>query len=158
MTIKAIVPKGFNVTNQRQAIDRGLLAGVEDAKALFYMTYHNWESENYPQWEVIGPRTKNGNREVIYQTKSTPYVYVANGTEAHTIKAVNAPFLRFKAGSTPKTKPGRFQSMTGSPGTTWVTTQEVNNPGIEQRPFAKETAEKIQPVLGRIIQSNIGKA
>lgn len=159
MTIKAIVPKGFNITKQRQAIDSSLLAGVEDAKVLFLMTYHNWDSENYPLWEVIGPRTKNGNREVIYQTESTPYIWVSNGTVEHTYTAKQpGGFMRFKAGSIPKTKPGRFQSMAGAPGTDWVATQEVTNPGITSREFPKEVVERVQPVLARIMQVNIGKA
>ena len=158
MAIRAITPKGFDINKQRQAIDNGLLAGVEDAKALFFMTYHNWDSENYPLWEIIGPRTHNGNREIIYQTESTPYVWVSNGTREHTYTAKQpGGFMRFKAGSVPKTKPGRFQSMTGTPGTDWVTTQEVTNPGIDAREFPKEVVERLQPVLGRIMQTNIGK-
>lgn len=159
MTIKAITPKGFNIPKQRQAIDSGLLAGVEDAKVLFYMTYHNWDSENYPQWETIGPGTRSGNREVIYQTNSTPYIYVSNGTPRHTITSKQpGGFLRFKAGSAPKTKPGRFQSMTGSPGTDWVTAQEVDNPGIDARNFPGEVAPRLQTTLTNSIQSNISKA
>jgi hypothetical protein len=157
MSIKPIIPKGIDIQKQKQAIDAGLMAGVEDAKALFYMTYHNWESENYPQWEVIGPRTTTGNREVVYQTQSTPYVWVSNGTPAHPITAKPGGFLRFMAGSRPKTKPGQFQSMAGAAGTIPVLAEVVNNPGITAREFPKDVVIRVQPTLANIVQNKLNK-
>lgn len=147
-----LTPKGFDIRKERAAIDRGLMAAVEDAKALFYMTYHNWEDQ--PTFEIVGPRTRNGSREVVYQTTSVPYVYVANGTEPHLIP--DSPgFLRFKAGSKPKTKPGRFQSMAGSPGTDWRTAKQVKHPGIEARNPQAEVAKRVQSTVVGAIQSEL---
>lgn len=151
---KMITPKGFNIRAERAAIDRGLMAAVEDAKVLFRMTYHNWDNANVPVFEVIGPRTRIDAREVIYRTTSTPYVYVANGTEAHNIP--NSPgFLRFPTGGMPKTRPGRFQSMAGVEGTNWRTAKQVRHPGIEARYPQKEVAKRVQPTVVGTVQREI---
>jgi len=143
--ISAIVPKGPNIQDVKKGIDQGLLATVEDAKALFYMTYHNWENE--PVFEVIGPRTKAGIREVVYQTTSTPYIWVANGTQPHKIQAKGDGFLKFQTGGRSKTRPGQFQSMVGSKGSEWKTAEQVDHPGIEKRNPQKEVAERVQSIL-----------
>lgn len=158
MTIKVMQPKGINIPNYQKAVDAGLLAGAELARTVFYETYHNWETENYPDWVTKGPSTEAGTRKLTYSTTSTPYVYVSNGTPEHTIASKQpGGFLRFKAGSKPKTFPNRLQSMAGMPGTNWVTAKEVNNPGIEARNFPQSVAPEIQTSLANIVQSNIDK-
>lgn len=144
MTVKTIKPDPINFAEVRRDLDDALLAGVEEVKALAYMTYHNWESENYPEFKVDGPKTVAGVRQVEYSTVSTPYVWVEDGTRGpYPIKAKNVPMLKYKLGGMPKTKPGRFQSMAGAPGAMLRQSKEVTHPGIEARDFFTHIQEQM---------------
>lgn len=160
MTVSMIVPKGIDVAAMKKAVDTGLLIAANSAKGLFHKSYHNWKPENQPEFLTIGPRTNNGNREVVYQTTSEVYVRVSNGTDGPYSITPRQPggFLRFKAGSKPKTSPGQLQSNAGAPGTDWVTLPEVTHPGIAPRNFPTEVVILLQPTVVAAEQREISNA
>ena len=155
MPIQMIQPKGFDIPAYKKAVDNGLLTALEDVKALFQMTYHNWEQENVPKFDVEGPRNKGAAREVEYSTESEPYVFVSNGTPSHTINAKGTGFMSFKAGGMPKTFPNKLSSTSGAPGTDWRKAKEVAHPGIEARNFPQEVVKRAQPVVTIAIQHEV---
>lgn len=155
-----VTPKGIDIAKMTKAIDAGLIAGVNTAKALFHESYANWRPENQPEFQTLGPVTRGGNRQVTYQTTSETYTRVSNGTEGPYPITPKRPggFLRFKAGSAPKTMPGKLQSSAGAPGKEWVTTKEVQHPGIAARNFPAEVVSALEPTVVAATQDEISNS
>lgn len=149
--MRVIKPKSIKLNEVKASIDFGLQVSIEDSKALFALSFHNWD--NTPIFEQKGPRTKGGNREVEYSTVSTPYIWVDDGTKGpYTIRAKTPAGLTFKPGGIPMTKPGRITSMSGSFGSQWIRVPEVTHPGIEPRDFSGEVVERIDAVIDTRVQ------
>lgn len=150
MSITMIKPRPISAQNIRRAIDAGLKAALVQARSSFKLTYWNWEQQ--PEWEVIGPRTKSGDREIIYKTSSTPYVWVDHGTEGpYPIVARNAPTLKFQTGFIPMTQPGRMTSQVGARFGPWASPLAVEHPGIEPRRFSEQVAKEMEEAVPRHI-------
>lgn len=146
----------IDVASMKVAVDTALLALLDRASRILLSTYHNWDDK--PVWKKVGPRTVNGNRELIYQTDSTPYVWVDEGTDGpYTISPKNAPFLRFKVGGKPMTWKGSMMSTAGVPGTAWRTALSVEHPGIESRDFTETAAKELEGIAADSIQAAIDK-
>ncbi len=145
--VEMIQPPPIDMAEVQRSIDQGLLATIAVAVDDFIVTYGNWEEENIPKWEIIGPKSEGGNRVAIYETEDTPYVWVDGGTEGP-YKIPKQPkeqgFLHFKTGGTPKTQPGKFISLSGSPGTESHFAKQVEHPGIDPRDFSGQEAEELE--------------
>lgn len=88
-------------------------------------------------------------------TDDLRYKWVDDGTRAHTIRARRAKVLRFTAGRTPKTSPGRFIIGSGNKFGATVFRVQVYNPGIRPRNISKRIQEVIEPQLQRAIDRAI---
>ena len=155
---KIVKPDDIPIRASQQAIDQGLRELLAEAKGLYLGTYHNWESENRPEWKTVGPKTVDGSRVLDYETASTPFVWVDDGTKGpYTIAAKNAPFLMFQVGGSPKTFKGSLMSTSGNPGTAWRSAKEVTHPGIEEREFSQTVADRLDEHASVTVQSKINK-
>lgn len=154
-----IAPPDMKVSAMKAAIDRALERTAQKAEVLFKGTYHNWESENQPQFEKVGPKGDyKGGRSLKYKTQDTPYVWVDNGTDGpYEIPPKNAPALRFKTGGFPKTFKGSLISTAGAPGSVWRSALKVTHPGIEAREFSVEIAKILEEELAVALTEEIAK-
>jgi hypothetical protein len=121
---------------------------------------YGWSDE--PTWKEIGPRTKDGAREWIYQTTDTPFLWVDEGTEGpypipKSPKPPGSP-LRFQTDYRPRTTPGA--PFSGGPGVAmgpWRSAHQVMHPGIEARNFTGMAAETSDSKLPREMQRALDK-
>lgn len=100
------------------------------------------------------------------------FQYVDKGTgkwgpkhTSYKIKAVNAPFLKFKGsydartsapagrGSAPQAHVGEGKAIGG-----WVSAKEVTHPGIRPRKFAETFEQKLQPNFRRRVNNALRRA
>lgn len=146
--MKMIQPKPIRTKSIRKAVDAALKATSEEVRTNYDLATWNWK--NRPEWKIIGPRSKAGNRELVWETESTPFVFVDQGTEGpYPIVAKNAPTLKFQTGFIPMTQPGRLVSQPGASFGPWASPIAVEHPGIKAREISKQNAEQVQPSLKR---------
>lgn len=87
----------------------------------------------------------------IRQAAGKHFLWTDLGTKPHKIRAKNAPFLVFRWGGTPKSKPLSLRAMKGKAGKNWAKKLEVNHPGTKPRLFL-QTVGKQQ---GKAYQRNL---
>ncbi len=138
-TLKPIGPRQlFDVPAGQAAKEQALDELAAEAKALFEKTTRTWTHK--PVFVL--------RRSAIGRTVSTrgdsPFAWVDEGTRAHVITAKRSPYLSFRTGGRPKTKPGFIASYLGSEGTGWVRAESVQHPGTKARGFSKEIQRRIQ--------------
>lgn len=142
---KAIKPQKLRVDKVRLNILNALRAEGRIIKKEFEKTTATWKGAK-PTFEIaigltgtdaivlIGPA---GN-----QKGAQKWGWLNDGTEAHIIKAKNAPNLVFQTGFTPKTKVKTFSSVAGSSSPPWRATKQVKHPGTEPRAWTGEIAKR----------------
>lgn len=110
-----------------------------------------------------GFRVQRYNSPTVYSVKIVPtgryariWYYVDRGTKAHTIKAKNAPFLKFQTGYSARTAPvAKFNKGTGQRFGSWAQKTEVQHPGTEARKFTETFLKELQPPFPDRIQAAI---
>lgn len=125
---------------------------VEIAEENYALSYSNWENENKPFFYTT-QKVSGTKFEVEYSTEDVPYVWVDDGTKAHTQKAVNFPAMTFPSRNIPRTRPGQlssFQPVRSG----WVSAKEVKNPGIKPREFSTEVAKIIDEEIDVVFDRN----
>lgn len=130
-------PKQFS-----KELERRYARIAEQIRRDFDKTVSTWEKK--PKFTV--KRIRDASGAIIFEagTDNEIYGYVTMGTEAHVIRAKNAPFLSFRYGGSPKTTPNLLTSKAGFIGNSWAQKQEVNHPGTEARNFHTIIAERFK--------------
>lgn len=95
--------------------------------------------------------------QITVGTSDLRYKWVDEGTRPHVIRARRARALRFSAGRTPKTSPGRFIIGSGNKFGAIVFRVQVHNPGIRPRHISKRIQEVIDPQLQRAVDRAIAE-
>lgn len=130
---KILQPSPIDEREIDQVIIDSMQELVEIAEANYALSYSNWEPENKPLFYTT--QKVEGNKfQVEYSTESTPFIWVDQGTKAHTQKAKNFPVMTFPERNIPRTRPGQLASF-ASFSSGWVSAKEVKNPGIKERDF-----------------------
>lgn len=161
MPIKMIQPDPINLKEVTQGIDAALIeTGHAVVLPRMDSATHGWV--NPTDWKEIGPRTKDGNREWIYQTLSTPFIWVDEGTEGpYPIPKQPKPpgqALKFRTDYRPRTTPGA--PFSGGPGVAvgpWRSAEQVMHPGIEERNFTGMAAEECEDKLPNNTQRSVDR-
>jgi len=161
--VEMIVPSPINFKEITQAIDAALIeTGHTVVLPRMDNAVHGWANQNIPNWKEIGPRTKAGNREWIYRTKDTPFLWVNDGTAGpYPIPKSPKPpgqALKFQTDYRPRTTPGA--PFSGGPGIAvgpWRSSSQVMHPGIEARDFTGMAAEESDDDLPVDTQKSLDK-
>lgn len=107
---------------------------------------------------------KKSGAEIVWfaGTENKVYGYVSLGTIPHTIRAKNAPYLRFQTGYKAKTTPNVLGSGQGGASGAWVQTVEVHHPGTDARNFhviiADRFRDKVVLEANRALREYLAKA
>lgn len=129
------------ITTNRYSLDAATIAkAIEDALDVtaqeslvdLQKTTRTWKTQvNFTITKLKYGRSI-GTRSVIYK-------YVDQGTEAHRIRARNAPYLVFRwgPGRRAKTKVATIASYNGKQGENWAKRKEVWHPGTQARLFTQ---------------------
>lgn len=140
---KAFIPNTPKGPKQfTKELERRYARIAEQIKRDFQATTRTWEKQ--PKFTV--KRIRDASGAIIYEagTDDKIYGYVSMGTEPHTIRAKNAPFLSFRYPFGAKTTPNLLTSKAGFLGDNWARKQEVQHPGTEPRNFHKIIAKRFQ--------------
>lgn len=150
--IKIIQPGQIDEKEIDLVIFESMQELVEIAEANYALSYSNWSNENKPLFYTT--QKIEGNKfEVEYSTESTPFIWVDQGTKAHTQVAKNFPVMTFPSRNIPKTRPGQLQSFS-SFSSGWVSAKEVKNPGIKERDFTGEVVEILDEQIEIVFDRN----
>jgi hypothetical protein len=155
--VKGLKPKKLKIDKVRLRILNALRAEGKEIKKEFEKTVATWKGAK-PTFEIaigltgqdaivlVGPA---GNREGAQK-----WGWLDGGTEAHVIRAKNAPNLVFQTGFTPKTKVQTFSSGTGSSSPPWRSVKQVQHPGIEAREWSITIVKRRKkPFTKRILKA-----
>jgi hypothetical protein len=148
--IKVIVPKDLAIDQKRlnRAIENGLDASAQAAKADFDVTTQTWKTD-----VTFSIKKRNKARRVT--TSNRIYGYVNDGTRPHIIRPKRARVLTFLTPYRAKTKPRKIRSGRGGVGNTIIYTKIVQHPGTQAREFDKTIQEKWQRALPTTMQRTI---
>lgn len=87
------------------------------------------------------------------------FLWTDQGTKPHTIRAKDAPLLRFQTGFSPRTAPiARAQVGDGKASGDWVAKKEVSHPGTAARQFTQEWVKQQTPILLKTLKTAIRTA
>ena len=143
-TLKVIKPGKLNVEPFRRAMLNAVEGEGKVQQNELRKTVSTWH--NKPKFDSLTSITRGNLTVITGPTGDVEAVkhwnWVDEGTRPHIIRARRAPYLRFKAGSRPKTTPRKFGSGSGSPGTQWIRKQSVRHPGTKPREWAKLLSER----------------
>lgn len=126
----------------------------KEALKNYQKTVATWEVK--PEFQVM-TEVSGSRASFLIGTDDPIYRYVDFGTRPHIIRARNAPYLVFRVGGKPKTRPGILQSGPGRPGTRWVRVKEVHHPGIRKRGFTEIIEKKIDNKLTDTVTAEVDK-
>lgn len=157
---KAIVPKiPHKPESMANDMKRAAKLVSQQIRRDFARTTRTWDKQ--PDFKVT--QKKVGDDYIFSAfTDNQIYIWVNNGTEPHTIRAKNAPFLNFSYPSSPKTTPGTLASKKGSRGSNWASVVEVKHPGTKARKFdeiiQKRFKERWQKEANRILRQYLQRS
>lgn len=136
MRLTPIIPKTMarKFKTAPDAVAKGMDDAAEGVKADFEKTAQGWAHD-------VTFTIKTQGTDRVVSTNDEVWGYVDEGTRPHVIVAKRARVLRFMAGGSPKTKPGRITSGTGSQGSAVVFRPRVNHPGTKARLFTQQIAK-----------------
>ncbi len=147
--VKAIVPRK-KIDAKRWEL--ALIAAVEQegqiVKRMYQKTTRTWSAPR-PLFKVTSKREKLGPRggkggavSTFVFTEDQKFIWVDQGTKSRDIVPRTKPYLVFKVGGKPKTKPRKIGSGAGKPGDKWVTTKRVRRHKIKARNFSDEIRKR----------------
>jgi len=143
--VKGLKPKKLKIKQVRLNILNVLRAEGKAVKKELDKTITTWKGAK-PTLEIaigltgkdaivlIGP---GGNKEGAQK-----WGWLDEGTDAHIIRAKNAPNLVFQTKFTPKTKVKSFSSSAGSLAPPWRSVKQVQHPGIKPRQWSLEIVKR----------------
>lgn len=155
---QAIVPKNpFAPEKMWRELNKALDTTEEEILKEFGKSVQTWTKKpKFKTYEKgIFPEKFTEGVALEIGTSDKIYGYVSEGTEAHVIRARNAPALRFTVGGKSKTTVGRIPSRKGARGTKWVVAQQVQHPGNQGREFEKRIEKKLGPKFRRRIRQAV---
>jgi hypothetical protein len=135
--------RAFRIKEVRKEIKRTLVRRVKPkAKEYPKKVVANWSSDHRPDFQGTYFESRNEMGMYVYPWKNKWFwIWVSLGTEGdYEIVAVNVPYLIYREGYVPKTKPG---GLYGGPGVEFgniVRRRGVIHPGIEARLFELDWA------------------
>lgn len=153
IALKPIKPsaKAINFSRFAPAAKLGLEDAAKDAKKDFEKTSATWAHQ--PMFVI-----KEQPTGYLVGTEDDVWNMLDVGTRAHLIIARKAKRLRFRAGFTPKTRPGFVGSQTGGANGDPVFASVVHHPGTTARAWSKLIAAKYRAQLARYIGKRIHEA
>lgn len=92
---------------------------------------------------------------VFVGTDDEIFGYVENGTVPHVIAARNAPYLAFRSGHIPKTRPGVLGSGRGRRFGRYIRKRQVMHPGNKPRHFLKTLLQRRQSAISIEMQAAV---
>lgn len=164
--IKAIRPrKRIDAEAWAKDIEAAMQREGDIVKRMYEKTTRTW-SDPKPEFktkvvrEARGPRGgRGGAYSVCTWTDDQKFIWVDHGTKGpYPIRAKNKPYLIFKVGGKPKTRPRIIGSGAGKPGTTLIITKEVTHPGIKAREFSDEIRKRRRPKFFKNMKLAMEKA
>lgn len=158
--IKPIVPKEYNVAGVRKELVDVMRVESSIVQSMYLKTIKTWKTK--PKFKKKVRRVGDSYiMEVGYDpdTKAGKiYEYVDLGTRRHLIRARRAPFLRFRVGGKPKTRPRRIASYRGKRGKQWRSAKVVVHPGTKARLFTATIHERRRPKLDTAFRKAMKRA
>lgn len=149
MKLIPITPKHFGAQMKAlpAAVKKGMRQAAEKVREDFDSTTEGWG-------EDVEFTIREDGDSLIIDTANRIWHLVNEGTRPHVIVG-HGKMLRFTAGGTPKTRPGRIKASAGAPGSAVVIRPRVNHPGTEARDFSGTIGKRWQRGVAPFIRSAI---
>jgi hypothetical protein len=157
----AIKGKPLNVAGFLTEIQGELKKEGATSRQVLARTTSSWKGEK-PKFKADLTLNSEGASVRTYPTGSekavNKWVWLDEGTNAHTITARRAPTLIFQTGYTAKTSHRKFKSGPSRRFGAWRRPTSVQHPGIAAREWSAELSARRQKPFENRIKSAIGRA
>jgi len=151
-----VLADGFDLTGLQEVLSASNKRVAENERKSFYLTTKNWDHK--PTFSIVPTDSYSGIQDYAVVTTDEIYIWVDEGTDEHTITAVNAPVLKYQKGFEPKTSFDQLTSSgSGKKYGEWTRRFGVTHSGIEARGFTERIKEGAKDRWERAIQTEIIK-